>query len=107
MKIEGKPDKEGSMTRVTVLMLIYPKAPAFSLVTGDKARLFLCFNSVLFMADALIAEGWGGGERRGGGEGGGGGGEGTKERRDYADRQKDEHTRSLLLHINNEFTMKI
>ncbi len=67
------------MTRVTVLLLIYPKVLAFSLVTGDKARLFLCFNSVLFMADALIAEGGRGGGR-------------TKERKDYADRQKDEHT---------------
>jgi hypothetical protein len=53
------------MTRVTVLMRIYPKVLAFSLVTGDKARLFLCFNSVLFMADALIAEGGGREEGRG------------------------------------------
>ncbi len=88
------------MTRVTVLLLIYPKVLAFSLVTGDKARLFLCFNSVLFMADALIAEGGGREERGEGGE--------TKERKDYADRQKDEHTtRSLLLHINKEFIVKI
>ncbi len=103
------------MTRVTVLLLIYPKVLAFSLVTGDKARLFLCFNSVLLMADALIAEG-GAGERgrgregRGLGRGGEGGGRGerTKERKDYADRQKDKHTtRSLLLHINKEFTVKI
>ncbi len=84
------------MTRVTVLLLIYPKVLAFSLETGDKARLFLCFNSVLFMADALIAEG-GGREGRGRGREERGEGEGTKERKDYADRQKDEHTTKSTL----------
>ncbi len=98
MKIEGKPVIVGLMNRVTVLLLIYPKALAFSLVTGDKARLFLCFNSVLFMADAFIAEG--------GGRGGGG-----RDKRKRLYRQTDRRTynkiSTVLLHINKEFTVKI